>query len=109
CLKLDKFTYFTQFLRLCLFLFTLYIPICNDGDGVLGIVRILKLRNQAVSHRKNKIRTTTLTVYPICTQVYSKYPNGVTSTSLEKEEDDFNLLFRRNKWLGEEWKETYSI
>nr|UDH53957.1 ATP synthase F0 subunit 8 [Hemerocallis citrina] len=43
--QLDKFTYFTQFFWLCLILFTFYIPICNDGDGVLGISRILKLRN----------------------------------------------------------------
>ncbi|KAM3382987.1 hypothetical protein P3S68_008562 [Capsicum galapagoense] len=55
--QLDKFTYFTQFFWSCLFLFTFYIPICNDGDGVLGISRILKLRNQLVSHRENKIRS----------------------------------------------------
>ena len=48
--QLDKFTYFTQFFWLCLFFFTFYIFICNDGDGVLGISRILKLRNQLVSH-----------------------------------------------------------
>ena len=51
--QLDKFTYFTQFFWSCLFLFTFYIAICNDGDGVLGISRILKLRNQLVSHRGN--------------------------------------------------------
>lgn len=55
--QLDKFTYFTQFFWLCLFFFTFYIFICNDGDGVLGISRILKLRNQLVSHRGNKIRS----------------------------------------------------
>ncbi|KAG5595188.1 hypothetical protein H5410_036420 [Solanum commersonii] len=55
--QLDKFTYFTQFFWSYLFLFTFYIPICNDGDGVLGISRILKLRNQLVSHRENKIRS----------------------------------------------------
>jgi len=55
--QLDKFTYFTQFLWLSLLLFTFYISICNDGDGVLGISRILKLRNQLVSHRGNKIRS----------------------------------------------------
>ncbi|PIA26145.1 hypothetical protein AQUCO_09600003v1 [Aquilegia coerulea] len=49
--QLDKFTYFTQFFWSCLLLFTFYIPICNDGDGVLGISRILKLRNQLGSHR----------------------------------------------------------
>nr|YP_010707941.1 mitochondrial ATPase F0 complex subunit 8 [Helicanthes elasticus]WCQ87303.1 mitochondrial ATPase F0 complex subunit 8 [Helicanthes elasticus] len=51
--QLDKFTYFTQFFWSCLFLFILYIFICNDGDGVLGISRILKLRNQLVSRRGN--------------------------------------------------------
>ncbi|KAM0931988.1 putative H(+)-transporting two-sector ATPase [Dioscorea sansibarensis] len=55
--QLDKFTYLTQFFWSCLLLFTFYIPICNDGDGVLGISRILKLRNQLVSHRGNKIRS----------------------------------------------------
>nr|WDE76353.1 ATPase subunit 8 [Gelsemium elegans] len=55
--QLDKFTYFTQFFWSCLFLFSFYIAICNDGDGVLGISRILKLRNQLVSHRENKIRS----------------------------------------------------
>nr|YP_009940636.1 ATPase subunit 8 [Passiflora edulis]QNZ92477.1 ATPase subunit 8 [Passiflora edulis] len=53
--QLDQFTYFTQFFWLCLFFFTFYIPIWNDGDGVLGISRILKLRNQLLSHRGNKI------------------------------------------------------
>lgn len=55
--QLDKLTYFTQFFWSCLFFLTFYIPICNDGDGVLGISRILKLRNQLVSHRGNKIRS----------------------------------------------------
>nr|XP_033509582.1 putative ATP synthase protein YMF19 [Nicotiana tomentosiformis] len=55
--QLNKFTYFTQFFWSCLFLFTFYIPICNDGDGVLGISKILILRNQLVSHRENKIRS----------------------------------------------------
>nr|UXD79032.1 ATPase subunit 8 [Schisandra repanda]UXD79042.1 ATPase subunit 8 [Schisandra repanda] len=55
--QLDKFTYFTQFFWSCLLLFTYYKEICNDGDGVLGISRILKLRNQQVSHRGNKIRS----------------------------------------------------
>lgn len=52
--QLDKFTYFTQFFWLCLIFFTFYIAICNDG--VLGISRILKLRNRLLSHRGNKIR-----------------------------------------------------
>lgn len=44
--QLDKLTYFSQFFWLCLFFFTFYIAICNNGDGLLGISRILKLRNQ---------------------------------------------------------------
>ncbi|GKB40198.1 ATPase subunit 8, partial [Tanacetum coccineum] len=55
--QLDKFTYFTQFFWSCLFLFTFYIAICNDGDGLLGISRILKLRNQLLSHRTNNIQS----------------------------------------------------
>lgn len=55
--QLDKLTYFTQFFWLCLLFFTFYIAICNDGDGVLGISRILKLRNHLVSHRGNNIRS----------------------------------------------------
>nr|UTM91985.1 ATPase subunit 8 [Gastrodia kachinensis]WOE91424.1 ATPase subunit 8 [Gastrodia flexistyla] len=49
--QLDKLTYLTQFFWLCLLFFTFYILICNDGDGILGISRILKLRNQLLSHR----------------------------------------------------------
>ncbi|KAL0391403.1 UNVERIFIED_CONTAM: putative ATP synthase protein YMF19 [Sesamum latifolium] len=95
--QLDKFTYFTQFFWSCLFLFTFYIAICNNGDGVLGISRILKLRNQLVSHRETNIRSNDpksledilrkgfSTGVSICTPVYSKYPNGVTpSTYWEK-------------------------
>nr|UFH78289.1 ATPase subunit 8 [Chlorophytum comosum] len=55
--QLDKFTYFSQFFWLCTILFTFYIAICNDGDGILGISRILKLRNQLLSHRENKIQS----------------------------------------------------
>ncbi|KAL3024605.1 hypothetical protein AAZX31_04G133000 [Glycine max] len=53
--QFDKFTYFTQFFWSCLFLFTFYIPI-KDGDGVLGISRILKQPNRLVSNRGNKRR-----------------------------------------------------
>nr|QRG30058.1 ATP synthase F0 subunit 8 [Phalaenopsis aphrodite subsp. formosana] len=55
--QLDKLTYLTQFFWLCLLFFTFSILICNDGDGILGISRILKLRNQLLSHRGNKIRS----------------------------------------------------
>nr|ULQ69858.1 ATP synthase subunit 8 [Puelia olyriformis] len=54
--QLDKLTYFSQFLWLCLLLFTLYILLYNNNNGILGISRILKLRNQLLSHRGNKIR-----------------------------------------------------
>ncbi|KAL8198166.1 hypothetical protein R6Q57_029974 [Mikania cordata] len=63
--QLDKFTYFTQFFWLCLFLFTFYIAICNDGDGLLGISRILKLRNQLLSHRTKTSGARTPTVWKI--------------------------------------------
>jgi hypothetical protein len=55
--QLDKFTYFSQFFWLCLFFFTFYIAICNNGDGLLGISRILKLRNQLISNQGNKIQS----------------------------------------------------
>lgn len=55
--QLDKFTYFTQFFWLCLFFFTFYIAICNDGDGLIGISRILKLRKQLLSHESNKMES----------------------------------------------------
>lgn len=53
----DKFTYSTQFFRLCLIFFTFYIPPCNDG--VLRISRIPKPRNQLVPHQRrgNNIRS----------------------------------------------------
>ncbi|CAN6917250.1 unnamed protein product [Brassica oleracea] len=54
--QLDKFTYFSQFFCLCIFFFTFYIFICNDGDGVLGISRILQLRNQLLLHRGKTIQ-----------------------------------------------------
>nr|WRW54049.1 ATP synthase subunit 8 [Mesembryanthemum crystallinum] len=52
--QLDQFTYFTQFFWSCLFFFTFYSFICNDRDGVLGISRILKLRNQLQLHGGTK-------------------------------------------------------
>lgn len=55
--QLDKFTYFSQFFWLCLFFFTFYIAICNNGDGLLGISRILKLRNQLISNQGNNIQS----------------------------------------------------
>nr|ANY30693.1 ATPase subunit 8 [Halophila decipiens] len=56
--QLDQFTYFTQFFWSCLAFFTYYISLCNDREGgILGIGLILKLRNQLLSHRGNKIRS----------------------------------------------------
>lgn len=53
--QLDPFTYFTQFFWLCLILFSFYIAISNSSDGLVGISRILKLRNQLLSQRTNEI------------------------------------------------------
>lgn len=53
--QLEKFTYFSQFFWLCLLLSSFYVAICNDGDGILGISRILKLRSQLLSQRENPI------------------------------------------------------
>lgn len=55
--QLDKLTYFSQFFWLCLLFFTFYIFFYNNNNGILGISRILKLRNQLLSHRGNKIRS----------------------------------------------------
>ena len=55
--QLDKLTYFSQFFWLCLLLFTFYIVLFNNQNGILGISRILKLRNQLLSHRGDKIRS----------------------------------------------------
>nr|UPI48967.1 ATPase subunit 8 [Balanophora reflexa] len=52
--QLDPFTYFTQFFWSCLFIFTLYIFLCNDG--VLKIGRIIKLRNRLVFIHPNYLR-----------------------------------------------------
>uniref|UniRef100_I1R596 H(+)-transporting two-sector ATPase n=1 Tax=Oryza glaberrima TaxID=4538 RepID=I1R596_ORYGL len=54
--QLDKLTYFSQFFWLYLFLFSFYIFLLNNNNGIFGISRILKLRNQLLSHRRNKIR-----------------------------------------------------
>lgn len=53
--QLEKFTYFSQFFWLCLLFFSFYVAICNDGDGILGISRILKLRSLLLSQRENPI------------------------------------------------------
>nr|ULQ69396.1 ATP synthase subunit 8 [Gahnia tristis] len=55
--QLDKLTYFSQFFWFLLFFFTFYILICNNGDGLLGISRIFKLRNQLISNQGNKIQS----------------------------------------------------
>nr|ULQ68974.1 ATPase subunit 8 [Anarthria humilis] len=53
--QLDKLTYFSQFFWLCLLLFTFYILLSNNENGIVAISRILKLRKQLLSHRGNKI------------------------------------------------------
>ncbi|VAI57322.1 unnamed protein product [Triticum turgidum subsp. durum] len=49
--QLDKLTYFSQFFWLCLLLFSFYILLFNNNNGILGISRILKLQNQLLSRR----------------------------------------------------------
>jgi hypothetical protein len=48
-LQLDQFTYLTQFVWLCVFYTTLYVLLYNDG--LPKISRILKLREQLISHQ----------------------------------------------------------
>ncbi|XP_051221247.1 putative ATP synthase protein YMF19 [Lolium perenne] len=55
--QLDKLTYFSQFFWLRILLFTFYILLFNNNNGILRISRILKLRNQLLSHRGNKIQS----------------------------------------------------
>jgi hypothetical protein len=55
--QLDKLTYFSQFFWLCLLLFTFYILLFNNNNGILGISRILKLRNQLLSRRGGEIQS----------------------------------------------------
>jgi hypothetical protein len=55
--QLDKLTYFSQFFWLCVLFFTFYILLFNNNNGILGISRILKLRNQLLSHRGDKIQS----------------------------------------------------
>jgi hypothetical protein len=55
--QLDKLTYFSQFFWLCILLFTFYVLLFNNNNGILGISRILKLRNQLLSRRGNKIQS----------------------------------------------------
>nr|ULQ69246.1 ATPase subunit 8 [Ecdeiocolea monostachya] len=55
--QLDKFTYLTQFVWLCVLFFTFYILFLNNSNGIVAISRILKLRKQLLSHRGNKIRS----------------------------------------------------
>ncbi|KAH0446647.1 hypothetical protein IEQ34_024512 [Dendrobium chrysotoxum] len=100
--QLDKLTYFTQFFWLCLLFFTFSILICNDGDGILGISRILKLRNQLLSHRGNKIRSNDPNSWKISREkVLAPVIPMVSDRRLigKKATNHFDLLFRRNKWL----------
>ena len=92
--QLDKLTYFSQFFWLCLLLFTFYILLFNNNNGILGISRILKLRNKLLSHRGARSGARTLRIWKIsrekvlapvshiCTPVYPKYPNGVRPSTI---------------------------
>ncbi|CAN1124850.1 ATP synthase protein YMF19 [Linum perenne] len=111
--QLDKFTYFTQFFWLCLFFFTFYIFICNDGDGVLGISRILKLRNQLISHQENNTRSKDPNnLEDILRKGFSTGVSYMYSSLFEvsqwckavdllgkRRKITLMFLFRRNKWL----------
>nr|BCT43031.1 ATPase subunit 8 [Musa itinerans var. formosana] len=95
--QLDKFTFFTQFFWSCLILFLFYILICNDGYGVLGISRILKLRNQLLSHRGNKI--------------LSKDPHSLEDISIKGFRTGvsymYSSLFEVSKWCFIEFSVDY--
>lgn len=94
--QLDKFTYFTQFFWSCLFLFTFYILICNDG--ILGISRILKLRNQLVSHRENNIRSTDPNMEDILRKGFSTGVSYMYSSLFEVSQwCNVDLLGKRRK------------
>lgn len=97
--QLDQFTYFTQFFWLCLFFFTFYIAICNDGDGVLGISRILKLRNQLLSHRETKIRSKVFYMQDILRKGFSTGLSYMYSSLLEVSQwcNAVDLLGKRRK------------
>ena len=111
--QFDKLTYFTQFFCSCLFFLTFYIPRCNDGDGVLGISRILKLRNQLLSHRGKNVRSKDPNNledllrkgFSTCVSyMYSSFKEvsqwcKAVDLLRKKEENHFSLLFQRNKWL----------
>ncbi|KAI4999206.1 hypothetical protein ZWY2020_060067 [Hordeum vulgare] len=85
--QLDKLTYFSQFFWLCLLLFTFYILLFNNNNGILGISRILKLRNQSLHGGEIRARTLRMedisrkgfsTVSHICTPVYPSIPMWLT-------------------------------
>ncbi|EPS74623.1 hypothetical protein M569_00102, partial [Genlisea aurea] len=98
--QLDKFTYFTQFFWSCLFLFSFYIAICNDGDSVLGISRILKLRNQLVSHRESNIlRNDSKSLEDILLKGFSTGVSYMYSTLFEVSQwcNSVDLLGKRKK------------
>nr|QXT44727.1 ATP synthase F0 subunit 8 [Nitellopsis obtusa] len=51
--QLDQFTYFTQFLWLCVFYLSFYVLLCNDG--LPKISRILKLRKQFKTQKSSDL------------------------------------------------------
>nr|ULQ69276.1 ATPase subunit 8 [Eriocaulon australe] len=55
--QLDLFSFCAQFFWLSLLLFTFYIIIFNNGYGLLGISRIIKLRNHLHSPLNKNIRS----------------------------------------------------
>ncbi|KAA0064532.1 ATPase subunit 8 [Cucumis melo var. makuwa] len=106
----DKLTYFTQFFWSYLFFSTFYIPICNDGDEVLGISRILKLPNQLVSGKnirsKDPNSLEDLLRKGFSTGISYMYSSFKEVSQwckvvdlLGKRRKITSLLFWRNKWL----------
>jgi len=87
--QLDKFTYFSQFFWLCIFFFTFYIAIYNNGDGLLGISRILKLRNQLIANQGNKIQSKDNSFEDI---LITGFSTGVSYM--------YSILFEVSKWCN---------
>jgi hypothetical protein len=87
--QLDKFTYFSQFFWLCIFFFTFYTAIYNNGDGLLGISRILKLRNQLIANQGNKIQSKDNSFEDI---LITGFSTGVSYM--------YSILFEVSKWCN---------
>nr|APD51392.1 ATP synthase subunit 8 [Pelargonium citronellum] len=54
--QLDTFTYFTQMIWFLIFFVFFYCAIWNNTNGIISIIRILKLRNHLLSYQSNSIK-----------------------------------------------------